>query len=358
MQTFHRSPFLTIHTEGALLPVDLLQRILAGDKGLAGLTPEDYHLSGEKVNEAINRAWNHLQGAWVAFQTSRGRLKEATGTTLTRERWLLPLFQELGYGRLQTAKAIEIEGKSYAISHTWGTAELPTPIHLVGCGVDIEKRQAGISGASKSSPHSLMQELLNRDETRHWGLISNGLRLRVLRDNASLTRQAYLEFDLGRCSAAKSADFAVLWLAGTSLAWKAKPKHSGWSWSQWPGTGHAFRQGLRMACSEAIVALESRASVPSGQPKRAEQLENRKLDRQQYFRQLLRLVYRLIFLFVAEDRDLLLLPEATPQERERYLKFYSTARLRRLAERQRGGRTRPVVVDQLDRSAARQHSGA
>ena len=41
--------FTTIRTEGALLPVDLLQRILAGDKGLPGLTPEDYHLSGEKV---------------------------------------------------------------------------------------------------------------------------------------------------------------------------------------------------------------------------------------------------------------------------------------------------------------------
>lgn len=137
MQTHSRSPFLTIHTEGALLPVDLLQRILAGEKGLPGLTPEDYHLSGEKVNEAINRAWNHLQGAWAVFQTSRGRLKEGEpGTTLTRERWLLPLFQELGYGRLQTAKAIEIEGKSYAISHTWGTAELPTPIHLVHVGIN------------------------------------------------------------------------------------------------------------------------------------------------------------------------------------------------------------------------------
>jgi hypothetical protein len=32
------------------------------------------------------------------------RLPESdAGTTLTRERWLLILFQELGYGRLQTA---------------------------------------------------------------------------------------------------------------------------------------------------------------------------------------------------------------------------------------------------------------
>ena len=37
---------------------------------------------------------------------------------------------------------------------------------------------------------------MNRSPELLWGLVSNGLRLRVLRDNASLTRQAYVEFDL------------------------------------------------------------------------------------------------------------------------------------------------------------------
>ena len=344
MQTHSRNIFLTIHTEGALLPADLLQRILAGDKGLDGLTPDSYHLPpGEKLNEAINRAWNRLQGAWAAFQTSRGRLKEGDpGTTLTRERWLLPLFQELSYGRLQTAKAIEIEGKSYPISHTWGTAELPTPIHLVGCGVDIEKRQAGVSGASKASPHSLMQELLNRDESRHWGLVSNGLRLRVLRDNASLTRQAYLEFDLEALFSGEIyADFAVLWLVCHQSRLEGDKPEAQWL-ERWASIaqeqGTRALEGLRSGVKEAIIALgQGFLAHPANQALR-QKLKSGKLSRQQYFRQLLRLVYRLIFLFVAEERDLLLLPEAGPTERQRYLKYYSTARLRRLAERQRGGR--------------------
>src|SRR4030067_3235556 len=98
MQTRSRNTFTTIHTEGSLLPVDLLQRVRAGDKALGGLTPADYHLPGnEKLNEAVNRSWNRLQGAWGAFQTSRSRLKDGDpGTTLTRERRLPPLFQELG----------------------------------------------------------------------------------------------------------------------------------------------------------------------------------------------------------------------------------------------------------------------
>jgi hypothetical protein len=145
MQTRSRNTFTSIHTEGSLLPVDLLQRVLAGDKDLGGLTPADYHLPGrEKLNEAVNRSWNRLQGAWAAFQTSKSRLKEGDpGTTLTRERWLLPLFQELGYGRLVTAKAIEIEGKSpYPISHGWANV----PIHLVGCGIDLDRRAAAWPG--------------------------------------------------------------------------------------------------------------------------------------------------------------------------------------------------------------------
>src|SRR5260221_10170103 len=112
--------FTTIRTEGALLPPDLLQRIADGDNGLEGLTPADYHRSGEKLNEAINRAWNALQGAWASFKTAQEKLPSGDlGTSITRERWLLPLFRELDYGRLQTAPAYEIDGKSYPISHHW-----------------------------------------------------------------------------------------------------------------------------------------------------------------------------------------------------------------------------------------------
>jgi len=46
----------------------------------------------------------------------------------------------------------------------------------------------------------------------------------------------------------------------------------------------------------------------------------------------------LIFLFVAEDRDLLLDPGASVEARRRYHDYYSTARLRHLAERRKGSR--------------------
>lgn len=138
MQTRQRNIFLTIQTEGSILPPDLLQRIEAGDRDLKGLAAEDYHLAGgERLNEAVSCSWNRLVGVWTSFKPiHEQRSSSDVNTTATRERWLLPLFQELGYGRLIATKAVEIDGKNYPISHHWQQ----TPIHLVGSGVDLDKR--------------------------------------------------------------------------------------------------------------------------------------------------------------------------------------------------------------------------
>ena len=130
MQTKGRDLFTTIHIEGAILPPDLLQRISNNDSTLDGLDAASFHLvEGEKLNEAISRSWNRMLGAWSAFREHLNKLPESDmATTLTREKWLLHLFRELGYGRLIAGKAVEIEGKSYPISHMWQN----TPVHLVG----------------------------------------------------------------------------------------------------------------------------------------------------------------------------------------------------------------------------------
>ncbi|MHB8867792.1 MAG: hypothetical protein ACYC8U_03100, partial [Thermoleophilia bacterium] len=75
-RTRHHDGFTTIRTEGAILPRDLLARVAALDKDLGGLTPDDYHLSGEKLGEATNRAWNRLQGAWAAFRGETAALSD------------------------------------------------------------------------------------------------------------------------------------------------------------------------------------------------------------------------------------------------------------------------------------------
>jgi len=136
MSTRAAEQFTTIRTEGGLLPPGLLARVAAGDATLPGLTPDAYHLTpGERFGEVINRSWLRLVGAWAGFRDALTATKPGDPATgLTRDRWLLILFAELGYGRLPPARAVELDGVSFPVSHGWG----PAPIHLVGAGLELD----------------------------------------------------------------------------------------------------------------------------------------------------------------------------------------------------------------------------
>jgi len=340
MRTKQKELFTTIHVEGAILPPDLLQRIAEGDSELPGLSPADYHLlPGETINEAVNRSWNRLVSAWRVFQKRKRELPESDlGTRITREYWLLHLFRELGYGRLTVSTAMEIDGKSYPISHFWQH----TPIHLLGFRVNLDKRTPGVSGAARSSPHSMVQEFLNRSEAHLWAFLSNGLKLRILRDNVSLTRQAYVEFDLEAMMEGEIySDFVLLWLLCHQSRVEADKPEACWleRWSraaQEQGT-RALEQ-LRKGVEDAISALGRGFLTHPNNIALRDALRSGELSKQDFYRQILRLVYRLIFLFVAEDRNLLLTPDASSEARDIYNKYYSTTRLRNLAYRMRGSR--------------------
>lgn len=330
---------LSVTSVGGLLPQDILDRIAAGDRDIEGLRAEDYHLSGERTADAILRAWSRLRTAWTAFDAARTEQGEASGplTGLTLEKWLLPLFAALDYGRLTTAEPVTMDGDTYRVSHEWQGV----PIHLVGVGVELDRRQKGVRGAAAMSPHSLMQVLLNRDPNRLWGIVSNGLRLCVLRDSASLTRQAYLEFDLEAMFAGDLyADFALLWLVAHQSRFESRAGETCWL-EKWLGsarsTGIRALDDLRRGVEGAIAALgQGFLSNPDNHRLR-DALRSGALTPHSYYQQLLRLVYRLIFVMVAEARGLLLDPAAPAEAHKRYLRYYALERMRDLARRPTSG---------------------
>jgi phage repressor protein C with HTH and peptisase S24 domain len=337
MQTRARDRFVTITTEGPLLPADVLGRIMDG--ALDGVDTTDYHLDpGERLGERITRDWQRLLGAWHSLRDALTELPDGQpATSPTRERWLLPLFDALGYGRLQTGPAHQIAGRTYPVSHGWG----PCPIHLVGWNVPIDRRTPGVAGAAGQSPHGLVQELLNASDVHLWGFVSNGRLLRVLRDNASLTRQAYVEFDLEAMMDAEAySDFAVLWLVCHQSRVEAERPELCWleSWTRTAAEeGTRALEGLRKGVEAAITSLGQGVLADRANTDVRDRLRTGALTGDDLYRELLRLVYRLLFLFVAEDRDLLHPPDTTPEARAVYARYYGTRRLRRLAERRRGG---------------------
>lgn len=343
--------FQTIHSAGGLLPPDLLRRVLDTKERLEGTKAEDYGLPpGNRPNEVITQTWNRLCKHWIGFRAAVENLPEGEAATgLTNDKWNLPLLRELGFGVLPTTPSPEIEGRTYAISRFSG----PVPIHLIGCGLSLDKRTAGARGAAAANPHGLVQEFLNRSDAHLWAIVSNGLRLRILRDNIALSRQSYLEFDLEAMFAGEvSSDFTLLWLVAHATRFVPrdgdKPE-SCWleKWTQLADEqGARALSDLRGGVEKALQILgEGFTSHPKNTALR-DTLRDGQLSLVDFHGQLLRVVYRLIFLFVAEDRLLdgqsILHPrdtsEAAHTARERYGLHYSTARLRELAGRIKGSR--------------------
>jgi len=330
----------SVRVTGALLPSDILAAVLAGD--LDGLNGSAYHLGSEKPREAAARVWTHLLGVYRRFRTDLESLPEddpAVG--LTRERWLMLVLSELGYGRvpLTPAGGLTVDSKQYPVSHLSGS----TPIHLLGWGVSLDRRTPGVPGAAQRAPHAMVQELLNRTEDYLWAMVSNGRQLRLLRDSTTLTGQAFVEFDLeAMFDGELYSEFTLLFLlchqSRLEVPPDAAPSHC-WL-ERWRTT--AVSQGvralnlLRDGVQQTLETLGTGFLQHPANHALRNSLDSGEIRLADVHAALLRLAYRLLFWAVAEDRDALLTPDATMDQRERYNTHFSSSRLRRLALRRHG----------------------
>jgi hypothetical protein len=327
--------FTAVRTEGSLLPPDLLARVAAADKDIPGLRAEDFGLTpGERINDAIVASWTRLNGVWQIFadKIDRAPATETSFESLTRKLWIVPLFQELGFDKLVVADPVVIDDKPYPVSHrASGIA-----IHLLGARVDLDRRPTqGIRPA-----HGMMQEFLNRSPDHLWGIVTNGLRIRLLRDSSSLTRQALCEFDVEAIFRGQQyAEFALLWLVCHATRFTAEPPSACIleTWANLARTdGTRALDQLRGGVEASIEALGNGfLSDPANEDLRR-RLRDGELTLADFQHQLLRLVYRLLFLLVAEARGLVAAPDAEAVATQRYQRFYSINRLVEMARAQRG----------------------
>ncbi|MGY1896344.1 Eco57I restriction-modification methylase domain-containing protein [Nocardia gipuzkoensis] len=327
----------TIRTVGGLLPPETLEAITTGE--LDGLKPSSYGLAeSETVREAANRSWERLRGAWLAFRRAVP-LGEDSGHQIetTRSQWLRVLFDELGYGRLPAVPAggLTVGDTTYPVSHLWQR----TPLHLLGVGVDLDHRTPSVAGAARQAPHSMLQELLNRSPDHLWGILSNGLELRLLRDSAALVRQAYIQFDLaGMFDGEVFADFTLMWQLCHASRVEPQPDPSAAPATCWlerwreDSTTRGTRALKRLSAGVQQALNILGAGFLSATPALREQLRQGSLTPRDYHRLVLRVVYQLLVLFVAEDRNLLHHDHATTEQRRRYAQHFSTDRLRSKAQ--------------------------
>ena len=337
--------YVGVRVQGGLLPAELLSKLSSG-RDVPGLSSADYGLAhGESVREAANRVWAYLTGVWSSYRAAFEQLPEHDrATSLTRERWLQIVLDQLGYGRVPIGPAggIKAGDKSFPVSHLWQSV----PVHLLGSRVEVDRRTAGVAGAAGQAPQSMVQELLNRTDEHLWAILSNGSTWRLLRDSTSLVGAAYIEFDLEAIFDGELfSDFLLFYTLCHSSRLEVRDTDVGpascWL-EQWREL--AFESGsraLNQLRDGVVEAIEILGAGFLGHPDNAElraRYESGQLGKEDFNHALLRVVYRLLFSFVAEDRGALLSPAASPAARQRYNEYFSTARLRATSRRRRGGR--------------------
>ncbi len=206
------------------------------------------------------------------------------------------------------------------------------PVVVVPPSEALDRRSQTLSIDRARSPALALQDYLNEHDEALWGLATNGTTLRLMRDNASLTRPAHIEADLAQIfDTEDAASFAALWLIvhrsrfGVLGAPATDCALEGWR-DTGAREGEAARDRLAGQVEIALRALGS--GFLEANPGLAAQLRSGDLPLTDWFNELLRLVYRLIFLMVAEDRNLLHPTNARREARQLYLDGYSLAALR------------------------------
>ncbi|NYH50445.1 hypothetical protein HNR06_000034 [Nocardiopsis arvandica] len=342
MSAIARNQVLTaVHTVGGLLPTDMLARIAEG-KDVPGSERADYGVIGARsVGDEAERHWDYLKGVWrelrkqLRAETQKDAQPALDSVNAALPQWVEPLFNELGFGRLPAGPGEGINSddgkKTFKVSHLWQHV----PIHVVAWHADLDKRPGG---AGTVPPQSHVQEMLNSSSGHLWAVVTNGRQVRLLRDSSALATAAYVEFDLEAIFDGELfSEFVLLYRLLHASRFEVKPDEAPSACWLEKWRTDAIQSGTRALEQLSKNVQEAITVLGTGFLRHPENAELRaNLDVKEFHAALLRLVYRMLFLFVAEDRDALHPPGSDEQARERYAKYFSSARLRRHARRRRG----------------------
>ncbi len=331
--------FDSIRVVGGLLSSQVLRE--ARKLNLTGQSPEDYGIEkGLKFNDELGRYWRIAQSRWKEYREQVER-SDVNQRTLAVDDWLVPLLEKVFGYRIEASANKMMGERVFPLTHTASNGHLA----LVLCGADQELEKGATAygqDGHKRSPSGLLQEYLNAESLCLWGVVSNGLSLRLLRDNPAMTRPAYLEVDFACLFDEDNyADFASLWLLLHSSRIEPRDDCVEGCWlEQWRNKGlddgERALDSLRYGVVDALRILGTGFVSHRGNSDLRQAISTGQLSTDAYFQQVLRLVYRFLFLLTSEDRQIALLPGAEYlSARKLYAAGYSLSQLRERARLRR-----------------------
>ena len=353
----------TIVVSGNLLSNDFLLASKQLGNRLSAFDPGTFDPSWKTqadFDRAVAQTWDDLKERFDGFDHSRSELLKMD-TSALRNQWLLPVLRALGFAPTFQKAHTRLKNvtETYPISHRgWNGPGAPA-LHLLGVQDDLDLKPAE-RGAK--SPQMMLQSYLNQDTSQRWAVLTNGFVLRLLRDYFHTSQPGYVQFNLFEMFLTREFDeFRSLYRLAHASRFRHRGKLVEASGAA-ENDGDADDEDVAEAAEPIVqerelpIWLEVIYEHARSEGSRAEAhlrdnvrgalellghglltpaLRNQLSDPdtlETYYRQLLRVVYRSIFLLFAEQRGLI--PDAAPQA-ALYRDEYSLTALRNMSEEQR-----------------------
>lgn len=327
--------FEALSIKGGILGSEWLGKVAS--LKAAAQEPFDYHIpKGLQIRDEIARSWRIAQARFREMESGRAAGGDARALA---ERFIEAVLRDaFGFGSLVRANTKPGGEQVCPVTFFALGNRVPVVTAPAGEGLDTSLPELGEDHRRRSA-FGLLQETLNASDAALWGIATDGLSLRIARDNASFTRPAWIEADLGRIFTEELyPDFATLWLLSHESrfgrasdppencpleAWRNASRQEGTRARDKLSKG--FRQALEIL-GQGFLSHTANAELRSA-------LHAGELTKERYFEQLLRLVYRLVFLLTVEERNLLHPKHASESVRQLYADGYAVRRQRDRAVR-------------------------
>jgi len=331
--------FPSIDIQGSILSPDLLAKIRSEQADFQQGKEFNPGLTNAKLKDEISLAWQEAKGQWNIYKSKLTRLRDGeTGTTETRNFWIAPLLTNLSYNLSFNRSAEELNGKSFPVGYSDSNLD-NFPVYVGGYYESLDKRPE--NKQLRISPHAMLQEYLNYSE-HLYGLVTNGRQIRLLRDASRVTRLSYVEFNLEKMMDEDLySDFVIFYRLLHASRMPKKANDGAESiieqyHQQGLEAGSTIRNKLGEAVKGAIKNLANGfLNHPNNTALRSALAEGN-IDFDEYYHHQLRIIYRLLFLFVIEERNLVFAENKTPETKrfnQIYYNCYSLLRLRKLAKK-------------------------
>ncbi|MBN1215715.1 MAG: N-6 DNA methylase [Candidatus Lokiarchaeota archaeon] len=248
------------------------------------------------------------------------------------EKWLIPFFLQLQYDLEPFKKKEENIDNDNPITDyllTYQSSGHMNPFFkFVNNNDDLESKID--TNIRKNSYHNLCQQFINLNPEINWLFLSNGRILRLLTKYYHTYSKGYLEFDLENIFANRDfKEFNTMYMIIHSSRFVPKFKNNTTIISDFKqesiSEGVKIGDALRNNIHEALELLGD--ELIQQNPRFLDLIIEDKFDKEEYYAELLRIIYRIIFILYAEQREML------PGVGSIYFEEFSLTTLKMLAEK-------------------------